>query len=246
MPQEVIYATVAVPLYNMGNIAGLCFAGLMAQHTRYRWELIVCEEQNDDMFGEERLRQYKFPNCCDVIYIPLKERESLSIKWRIIALRARGKCFLLQAGDDYSHPKRIENTVDVFMRGYTYYDEQRAYFYSFVHKKTIIFDPHPMNPHPCRVNIAWQTKIIKHLPIAHKSGCVDHWIYDSLKTKGVIRKFRDKKIHLGVFTFGHNKISRTGKYFEHPHQPFRKSSIDIRKYIKELMLYEHTDNNDRI
>ena len=183
MPQKMIYATVAIPLYNMGKIAELCFLGLSRQKTNYRWEMIVCEEQNENMYGEEKIRKFSFPNCVQIKYIPIRERISLSVKWKNMAEQAQGLCFLLQAGDDYSHPYRIENTVKAFLKGFNYYDEQKGYFYSFKHKKTIIFNPSPQNAHPCRVNIAWLTKTIKRLPLVYKSTCVDIWMYNSLKNK---------------------------------------------------------------
>jgi|GEM_PF-5060435 len=50
-----IHATVAMPLYNMGKIAELALEGLCNQVTDYKWELIVCEEQNDQMLGWEKI-----------------------------------------------------------------------------------------------------------------------------------------------------------------------------------------------
>ena len=50
-----IVATVAMPLYNMGKIAELALEGLCNQVTDYKWELIVCEEQNDQMLGWEKI-----------------------------------------------------------------------------------------------------------------------------------------------------------------------------------------------
>lgn len=143
-----IAATVAMPLYNMGKIAELALEGLCNQETGYKWELVVCEEQNENMLGVEKLRQYekrlKQAGCELILYNAAETWIPLGQKWKLMAdLASNSFCFILQAGDCYPHSRRIEETVNAFQLpfGCNYYDEQRGYFYSFKHKKTILFSP---------------------------------------------------------------------------------------------------------
>lgn len=51
-----IELTVAMPLYNSKYIAWLAMESLCRQkNVTFDWELIVSEEQNDEMYGEEFL-----------------------------------------------------------------------------------------------------------------------------------------------------------------------------------------------
>ena len=235
-----IVATVAMPLYNMGKIAELALEGLCNQVTDYKWELIVCEEQNDQMLGWEKIQEYEDSlieaGCESFGYIPLKEWIPLGQKWKIMAeLASDTECFILQAGDCYPHDRRIEETVDAFLAMQcNYYDEQKGYFYSFKHKKTIFFDPAPNYFHPCRLNMAWKTSLIKKLPDNKVRKSVDGYLYNTLKAIVPIIPYRNKSFHIGVDTHGYNNISKRAQFFTKPNNIFKPTEVDITEELPIL------------
>lgn len=244
-----VRATVAMPLFNMGQIATLALEGLCNQKTDYLWELVVCEEVNDKCLGrdvlysyEERLRQ---ANCVEIKYKGLSQWIPLSKKWHIIAsMSADTDCFILQAGDCYAHSKRIECTVNALATGkYNYYDEQKGYFYSFKHNKTILFSPNPTTiQHPCRLNMAWKTSLFKKLPAADVRRGVDGFIYSALSGFEKIQTYRNVGPYEdGVDVDGYNMISsRDASFlFLKKKNPYIRTHIDMVKALPILNNYKN-------
>ena len=143
---EKIDVTVAMPLFNMGQIATLALEGLCQQKTNCNWELIICEEQTDNMLSKEILDTYtkrlNDANCKIIKYIPLSNWISLGQKWKLISENSNDSdCFILQAGDCLSHSNRIQMSFESINNGYDYYDENKGYWYSFRLNKTILWEP---------------------------------------------------------------------------------------------------------
>ena len=238
---EKIFATIAMPLYNMGQIATLAIEGLCNQKTSYKWELIVCEEKNEKSLGEEKLLEYKdklySAGCVNIKYIGLDEWIPLGQKWKILSENSSDtKCFILQAGDCYSHNLRIEKTCDAFYnKDCDYYDEQKGYFYSYKFNKTILFNPNKEYTHNCRLNMAWKTSLIKKLPTNDKRRNVDSFLYISLSGIQKINKYRCFDLHEdGVDIDGYNTISSRDNFFTKKSHIFQDVDIDLLEKIPIL------------
>ena len=236
--------TVGMPLYNMGQIATIALESLCNQKTNYNWELIVCEEQNEDRLGKDTLYSYKEKleeaNCVRIIYIPLSEWVPLGEKWKIIASNASNTIgFILQAGDCYAHSERIESTTNAFLSGYTYYDESKGFFYSFRLKKTILFDPDIKKyNHPCKLNMAWKTNLIKKLNTNNQKMNVDGFLYRELSKIEPIIKYSNNKLHMdGVDLDGYNIISSRNKFFVAENNLFKFTDVDMTERLPILKNY---------
>jgi hypothetical protein len=220
MIKETLFATVALPLYNMGQIVELTLEGLSKQKTSYKWELIVCEENNGNHYGHEKLLKWednlKFVGCERIIYIPLQEWIPLGQKWKILAEAASSThCFILQAGDCHPHSLRIQETCEAFEKeNCNYYDEQQGYFYSYKYNKTILFNPDNTYTHNCRLNMAWETNLFKRLPNNDRKRIVDSFLYAQLNKIETIKKYRNFDLHEdGVDVDGYNMISSRDGFF---------------------------------
>lgn len=229
-----IKITVALPLYNMGKIVELALHGLANQETIYPWELIICEENLGDYYGLKKFMSWekdlKSNGCVKIHYIKLKEWVPLGQKWKILAHAASDTtCFILQAGDCLPHSKRLQETCDAFEKiNCNYYDEQQGYFYSYALNKTIIFNPTELYKHPCRLNMAWSTQLIKTLPDNTMKKNVDGFLWSELSKKEKIVKFRNNSFHNdGVDTDGYNNISRRSRFFMEKSQIFQSTNIDL-------------------
>jgi len=235
-----IFATVAMPLYNMGGISKLSLEGLCNQKTSYKWELIVCEEQNDNCLGYDKLMEYedrlKQSNCVNIKYIKLDKWIPLGQKWKIIANNSSvTECYILQAGDCYPHSQRIEKTCKSFEEGFNYYDEQKGYFYSYKFNKTILFDPSSSYTHNCRLNMAWSTKLMKKLPDNNKKRIVDSYLYTTLSKIDKIKKYRTYDLHEdGVDVDGYNMISHRDDFFLKKNHIFQNIDIDLLEKLPVL------------
>jgi hypothetical protein len=243
-----ISITVAMPLYNMGQIATLALEGLCNQKTKCNWELLVCEEDNDKALGIDKLMSYeeklKAANCVNIKYIPLSEWVPLGMKWKILAQNASNTLgFLLQAGDCYAHSKRIENSYRAFLQKFSYYDEQKGFFYSFRLDKTILFNPKDLyTKHPCRLNMAWKTQLIKKLPDNDKKINIDGYLYYTLSRLEPLRKYRDTDLHTdGVDVDGYNIISARNSFFTEPNDIFEFTDVNMKEYIPILNEYSNLE-----
>lgn len=236
--------TVAMPLYNMGQIATLALEGLCNQKTQYPWELIVCEEQNESSLGIEKLFSYedrlRDANCVRIKYLPLMKWKPLGDKWRLIAEESSDTIgFILQAGDDYSHSKRIELTCETMLSGYTFYNEHTSYWYSFRLNKTILFNPDDSKyTHPCKLNMAWKTSLIKQLPKNEQKMNVDHFLYTQMSKIEKVKKYTNYELYDdGVFVDGYNIISSRNKFFIQENHLYKFTDVDIKNRIPILNDY---------
>lgn len=237
-----IFASVAMPLFNMGQISTLALESLCNQKTRYKWELIVCEELYDNPLGEKKLMEYeerlKMAGCIRIKYIGIEEWIPLGQKWKVLSENASDtKCFILQAGDCYAHEHRIEKTCKAFNKGYNYYDEDQGYFYSYRLNKTILFKP-VNNSHPCRLNMAWDTSLFKKLPNNDTKKNVDNFLYVTFQKIEKIEKYRNYDLHIGVDVDGYNIISSRDTFFLEKNDIFKSTDIDITEKLPILNKYK--------
>ncbi len=240
-----IYATVAMPLFNMKEISTLTLESLCKQKTNYKWELLVCEELNDNCLSEKKLMEYKdklkLAGCIRIKYIGIKKWIPLGQKWKLLSENASNtKCFILQAGDCYSHNLRIEETCNAFNKGYNYYDEEQGYFYSYRLNKTILFKPNLKYEHPCRLNMTWETNLIKKLPNNNIKQNVDTFLYRTLSKIKKLKKYRNTNLYEnGVDIDGYNIITSRDEFFLKKNNIFMETSIDITKNLSILNKYKN-------
>lgn len=234
-----IELSVALPLYNSGKIAWLALEGLCRQQDiNFEWELVVCEEQNEQMLGYYELIKYtnrlKEVGCIKINYISLNEWLSLGEKWKKIANNCdpNSKCFILQAADCFSFPLRLKNTYEAIIKNdFDFYKNNKGYFYNIKTKKYIKFD-NSGNIQKPGLNMAYKTKdIINKIPDEFRRAIVDGWLYKHIQPEKI---FIDNNLNwiYGLDTHGYNQISiKREKFFNKPSFPF----IEIQSDIKHLI-----------
>lgn len=247
--------TVGLPLYNMGQIAELALTGLCNQKDlSFEWELLVIEEQTSNSLSRKKLMSYKnrlrSVGCTKIKYIPLKEWIPLGRKWHLLAQKSSetSTCFLLQAGDCYPNSLRLRNTYNSFSKGCDYYDEGTGLWYSYRMDKTILWKPNDTYTHPCMLNMAWSTKLIKQLPDNNKKKNIDRFLYKTLSSNRYLTKYRNESPPLdGVDTDGYNCISvRDGLFSTLPNKIFIETDMDALEEVPELIKYKGRTLNKRI
>lgn len=238
--------TVGMPLFNMGKISNIAIESLCRQNTEYFWELIICEEQNENenKLGVEGLLAYvdrlEKANCKKIKYIKIDNWQPLGQKWKIIANESSDTVgFMLAAGDDYNHSLRIQKTCEAFLSGYSYYDEQMSFFYSFKFKKTILFDPDHTWNHPCKINMAYKTSILKKLPDNDAKRSVDGFLFKELSKIEELKKYTNKNMYMDSVNFdGYNLISDRDIYYLKEHSNmFKFTDIDVRQHLPIINEY---------
>ena len=213
-----IEMTVGLPLFNSQHIAWLALESLCRQkNIDFEWELIVAEEQNKKMFGQKKVFSYesqlKKVGCKNLLYIPLKKWIPLFNKWRLISQRAdlNSKAFILQAGDDYSHPYRLYETYNLMIvKGNTVISSQVGPFYDIPTGIVCLYDVRE-KPTTAGLNMAVQTDVMKRLPQMDYRKNVDSKIaYHAIILEGVAfkREFNNSSNwKCGVCTNGFHNIS---------------------------------------
>jgi len=247
--------TVALPMYKSENIGWLPLESLIRQqNVDFEWELIIAEEKTKDRFGKKRVMKYeerlKDSGCIDIKYKSLKDWISLPNKLISIANMSNEKSevFLIQAADNYSHPRRLYEAYDHIINqeydfiGYPYIymfmiDNNEVYFESRKKDVTKMF------------LISTKTNYIKKLPMSSKKKGIDTWLYKNIKkiTKNNTSKFIDNDLwKYGFATHGFHSISfnryekwkKNPKKFNHiqtgPLEIWPKDIIEKLQNIKNL------------
>lgn len=236
-----VVATVALPVYHC-QFAWFAMESLCRQETNHKWELIVyedAEKPNGKKFYTDYLDRMK--NCIRIIYIYTKERVPLAQKWCIIARHAdsNSKCTLLQAGDDYSQPDRIEKTVMAFIQtDIDWYDQARGQFYNLRTKQTMLYTKGENKTGVC---IAIKTSLLKSLVAQEVWQSVDHWLYTScFKINNDLKMFTDisDSYKFGLFTDGAERISKQRKLnYNMPQHPFSRSVFPVSTFLPNEICY---------
>ncbi len=200
-----IDVTVALPTWENKDIIWLQLESLCKQETQYKWELVVCEEQTENMAGEEMILTYRErlnkAGCQQLTYIPLQEHTPLSKKWWIISQHSKGSTFILAASDNYSPPNRIEFTHNKIKSGYNWVDVGVGLF---LHLFTFKTSTYKNLPTETGLFMGTKTTYIKKLKGPWPKKGIDSWIREQMH---IFPRYRHSIPLLGIHTDGANKIS---------------------------------------
>lgn len=246
-------ATVALPVFNNKNIALLAMEGLIRQQTDFKWELIVCEENNGKHNGVEFFEGYferlKDVGCLRLIYIPVtKGKLYLSHKWKLMAQHAQGDVFLMQGSDDYPDPRRVQTACEAIRDGYQWFQVPRFYCYWSGN------GVYEYNDYRNNINLGidkgTRTEYVKNANNREVKKGVDFWMFSNarahvpdIKIKSTI--YDDYK---GVSTTGFNTISDQRELMlfaeYYPYTKVNKTLYDIlpSEVVEKIKDYESKKN----
>lgn len=218
--------TVALPLYNGHKIVWLAVESLKRQiNVPQPWELIVCEEQQEFQVGKDYFEK-ELGNICTVKYIEIPNKISLSRKWKLMGehISPSSEVFLLQAADCYSNKERLQVSYQkIVTENYDWYDVTKGYFYDFVTKKLIFYNPDPSYNKKAltNLNMAFKSSFIKLLPEADLPSGIDGWLYKTFDAVKPLTVCHDGTEYDSLDTQGHNNISKKrGDFFTNIQWPF--------------------------
>ena len=204
--------TMALPTFRSNKILWLQLESLCRQVTNHPWELILCEEISAYYSGVNYLEKYrdrlKKAGCINIKLIPLVEHVPLSKKWSIIANEAQFDYFALVASDNYSHPERIQDSVDKLNEGYEWVDWSYGMFLNVNDFSSAVFE----NPNPDKTSLfmATKTEFIKKLKGPWPSSGIDGWIRNG---NNITKHFKYDYFPDGLHTDGCNQISHKRRTF---------------------------------
>lgn len=211
--------TVGLPLFRSKNIAWLAMESLCSQvGIDFDWELLIVEENGSSAFGRNRIKKYipslREVGCNRIEYYGIETWKPLGKKWKHMSEKSGNTLgFLLQAADCYSQPHRLKETHDLFAQdpNVDWVQSKKGYFYNIENENVVTFD-HDLYTHPCSLNMAIRTDLMKLLPHNDRKSSVDSWIYQTLsdcKKEEMNISFNESdNWKLGVDTQGLNIISR--------------------------------------
>jgi hypothetical protein len=256
--------TVGLPMFRSQNIAWLAMESLCAQSgIDFEWELLIAEESESLAFGLDRIKSYiprlKEVGCKRLEYYEMDSWQPLGRKWRYMAQKSENTLgFILQASDCYSQPYRLKETHDIFLENsdVDWVQSPKGYFYNIENEKVVLFDYELYN-HPCALNMAVRTGLMKEIPPNGRKSSVDSWLYKTFtEAKGKklnVHFNKSDNWKLGVDTHGLNAIStdRTNM-INGAEPPFRDTEVKIENItppqVSRLLLdsKEHVVFNQRI
>lgn len=230
-----ITASVAMPMYKSLEIAWLAMEGLCRQKTKFKWELLMAEEQTEDAFSIDAIAEYKDrlkeAGCRRISYTPLDQWLPLGAKWYMLMQQASetSEVFILQATDCMSPTRRIEETCGLIGRGYNWVMSKTGYFYDVNRDVFAYFDKRRMdNYHPCGLNMAIDMDTARHVlyPEMKLRRGIDSWIYQQSDIAGRTKTgWLPDDLADGLDVHGYNNISigRGNAMAEHK-PPFMKTN----------------------
>lgn len=230
--------TVGTPTWNNGDIFWLSIESLCRQETTVPWEYIVFECPSPNEAGPKFVEKYKerlrSAGCVRIKYINRGKRYDLSTKWITIAKEAQGRILIMHDSDDYTHPLRIQRTVEL-IGNFPWYDTRYAWHYSIPDNKMMMYDYQVVRKlWKTGFNIAILTDIVRRVPDPHKNSGIHKWLSDYVKTKYI-----DSNIYPCLATTGMNTVSLTRiRQFRNPRPPFVKTD----KKINDIGLPEDVVN----
>ena len=226
--------SVCLPVYAQ-PIAWLAMEGLCAQTTTSKWELIIFEDEQYPN-GIDFYKQYEYrlriAGCFRVIYKYSPERISLSRKWKIMAQISHDKSIgiLMQGGDNYPQPIRIQTAADKLMT-HDWISSPQIIFYHVKKKKTILYRKAGIG---VGSDMAVRKELMLKLPDEVKWSSVDSWIFNLINKLKRLKIYEDitSDWKNGVATDGANRISlQRHKMFYNPNPPFYKTNISMRHCV---------------
>jgi len=219
--------TVGTPTWNNGDIFWLSIESLCRQKTDYPWEYIVHECPSPNPVGEIFLTKYKArlraAGCVRIKYINNGHRVDLSTKWKQIAAAAQGEVLILHDSDDYTHPLRIQRTMEL-IGDKPWYDTRYAWHYSIDLDKLILYDYQITKKRwKTGFNIAIRTDVLRRIPDCHKNAGMHRWMCDYVNDKYI-----DQTNYPCVATTGANTVSMNRlRQFRSPSPPFLRTNRTI-------------------
>ena len=229
----VIEVSVGLPCYNAKDIAWLAFEGLCRQTgVTFKWELLICEEPHSLAIGREFAMQYadrlKEVGCARIVYIEMNQKVVLPTKWITIGqyISTQSMIFVMQATDCYAPAERLAVTYRrMCYRDADWLDFTHGYFYSFLHKKLILY------AHNGKTNLhmAFATRNFQHLNYHDRNKGIDNWLMKSMRAGNKqFKLIRETGLYPSVDTDGFNSISRGRlQFYLKPVLPFKKTKFTI-------------------
>jgi hypothetical protein len=246
-----IKQTVGVPCFNAKKAGFLAMEGLVAQKgIDWNWELLVIEEQNEDMLGEQFFDSYRKKllsvNCVRIEYIKLSLWMPLGQKWKVLgeAASRTSISFLLQGVDDFSFDTRLAVSQKLIEEGADWVDFTRGYFYSFVSNKVMLYDA-AKNPLITNLNMAIRSSLMRGLPDTDRRIAVDMYLHKhiaSIKPKYICRHI-DTLFDSGFDSDGYNLLSKRLEHYYNPEPPFYGSELTISNLRVPLHVRDWIVNN---
>lgn len=195
--------TVALPVYNMKDIAWLCMESLSRQKGG-EWELIVFEETHPQQLHKKFFESFILPGCKSVKYFTQDKKLSLSEKWHFIGQKAKGDMMCLCAGDNYYHPYMIADAQKAHDEGIDWFYTTKGYWYNFISKKLVMYDK---PDYAAGLQMAIDTNLAREIPNEPRLKLIDKWIVINTRPKN---PKIDSSLHYQntLCTHGFNTISK--------------------------------------
>jgi len=178
--------SVALPIFNGNKIAWLALESLCNQSdVDFDWELLVCEEEHENMVGEEYIQKYASrlaeKRCCRILYMSLPEKVTLAKKWQLIGshIAPTSKAFVLQAADCYSPSKRLSLSYKAIQNGVDWYDIKYGYFYSLISKRVILYRYNGRT----NLNMAFKSEYARTIPDTDLTAGIDNFLLTHCESK---------------------------------------------------------------
>ena len=224
--------TVALPLYDMKNIADLCYESLCNQITIIGWELIIFEEPHNAFgYPEEYIERLKKAGCTNVRYLSAQKRIPLSVKWRTIANLASGSGFVMCAGDNYYQPNLVQQSW-YGLKVHDWFQSYRGLFYDFDSGRLVEYR---LRGHT-GLEMSMRMELARKIPYSYKKIGIDRFIYKNVKPTNPGWN-EDESCLQTICTHGRNKISqKRGRMIRKVKPPFYKCDhelLNINKYLYE-------------
>jgi hypothetical protein len=219
--------SVGTPTWNNAQIFWLSIESLCRQETNIPWEYIIMECPGAKPVGKDYINEYKRrlreAGCERIVYINKGHRTDLSTKWKYISDIAQGSLMILHDSDDYTHPLRIQRTVEL-IGDKPWYDTRYAWHYSIPDDKLIEFDYMMMkNKWKTGFNIGVKTEILRKAKDSHRNNGMHKWMSEYINDK-----FIDEVRLPCVATTGANTVSlNRRRHFKKPFPPWRSTDKTI-------------------
>jgi len=234
-----IKATVALPLWNVKDIAWLIMESLCNQKlVDFQWELIVFEEKQENELGLDWFRKYSERlhkvGCARLQFLSDDQRVTLSEKWERIGKRADKDSvfYMITAADDYYHPYSLHDSMMAINSGYDWFYTYKAYFYDFNYNKIILYNK-PSSLGYTGIQMSVATELARKLPAQKKFKNINLWFSRNSNPQ---KPYKDLGDHWSgtLCTNGLNNIStKRWKYFVNTHYPFQSTNAQLTDIVPD-------------
>lgn len=185
-----IELTVGLPMWKAKGIAWLALESLCRQEdVPCEWELLVCEEQNEDSLGGEGLAEYadrlKAAGCARVELLVPPSWEPLGSKWRLMADKASesSEMFLIQDADCYSHPHRLKTAHEMGRRGADWAQSPVHLMFDIDTGRAVVYDQAGSAGHATAADMALRTELARNMPHDGPERLVNNWMLNQCRAQ---------------------------------------------------------------